>query len=163
MKLHKLMEALASCVVCSCVDTWGTGVLFCLPYSAALANICFLPFISESLWSLPEVVLSAPVLNCHGSCDRMWAVRAPQSTPESGWRVLEHWLILHGAKGIQESVNTLSLLCPSKFPPVLSGEESGQGWWLQWAQVVPLAPTCVNSPSRSSGAEPGAVPCVPAA
>lgn len=43
------------------------------------------------------------------SCDRMWAVRAPQSSPESWRRVLEYWLILHGAKGIQESVNVLCL------------------------------------------------------
>lgn len=41
-------------------------VPFYLPYSAALVNICFFSFVSESLQSNPELVLNAPVLYCHG-------------------------------------------------------------------------------------------------
>lgn len=65
----------------------------------------------------------------------------PQSIPVSRWRVLENWLILHGAKGMQESVNLLCLffpLLPSKFLPGLTGEKLST----VWPRVMIPASTC---------------------
>lgn len=109
-------------------------VPFYLPHSAALVNICFFSFISESLQSKPELVLNAPDLDCLGtfykfSCGRTWAVCATKFTHEL-MESVENWLILHGAKGMQESVNILCLffLLPSKFLPVLAGEKLSAVW-----------------------------------
>lgn len=47
------------------------------------------------------------------------------------WGVLETWLLLQGAKGMQESVNVLCLFFapfPSKFLPILTGEKLSTLW-----------------------------------
>lgn len=68
-----------------------------------------------------ESFLSSPVA--------VWTLCAMNYTHElSG---LENWLPLHRAKGMQESINILSLffpLLPSKFIPVLTEEQLRTVW-----------------------------------